>query len=1113
MSKTGQGLGKPLKGISSLASSLGSGLEDSIIDKISSGAVALTNVTITGGVIDGVTQGQDVPGPIFATTITSGSVTGTGYVIIFYGDTIGEYVSWNPTIGLWEISGDLSVTQTTDLGNIRISGNTISTTNVNGDIIFDPNGTGGLTIIGDVNQSTSIGNITFQSSDGYFSTNVNENISFTSTAGNFSTLTQEQQSLISNNGDITVQSGASKTVSSITLISTGATPIITTSSQHNLEVGDDLKFISTNSTPIIDGDYLVTEVVDDLNFKISPGFPVTVTGNSGSFTKNTDIYLTASNNINIPYDVKLTFGADTNYIMDSSSPLNEMNIVTNADINITPSADNDINIPDNIGLTFGDDVRKIESDGTDITLSSGSGIILSSTLSTISGNLTVNGATTDINSTNVTITDPIITLGEAVDDSKDRGIEFNYDDSGSKLGWFGYDDTDGYFTYYTNATNTSEVISGTLGNAKFATGTFTSINAPGGTITAGTIDTCNIYCESLLTLTGLTGIKLNAPSGQNVIIPQGTFLKFGETGSPSTVIYKEDSGDDLIIQSQGHIFLTPGTSAHDVIIPTNSALVLNGEGGSQQIESNSATEMTITSSSFLNLVQTAGGVRLTETLPLIFNQDETTKITGDSSNNLQVDSGNSINLIPNSGQVTIPVGKHIELGDPTDYIGSSALHAIVLNTSGTLSSNSTGNTSITSTAGDILLSPTGTSKNVILPQDKKIILGTSGEYIGSDLLNNLSIAANGSITTTASVNTDIISTSGYINLTPSSYVNIPYTKPLRFGSASENITGTSGNLTLNATSTNISGNLIVDGSTTTINSTTVTMDDPILTLGGNTVPIIDDNKDRGIEFRYYDVSAKLGYFGYDDTDGYFMYVPDATNTAEVISGALGNAKFAIGSFTSLNLNDGVISAVNEVSSNNNLTLTPGTSSDLVFNVDSGANVSIPPNVDLLFDGEDSKFYSDGTDLHVDVASPGRFLIDTDVVLDGDLTVTGSVNIVGGSTVNLTVQRFTVAGGANSDPNSSSNITFVSVSGAGVGSGTMTAASGVDGFLKQIVISSLASGTSYELLFPTGRYIDVSGTGIAKKMIFNCSGQSAQFVWDDTIGSYFLTQGGAEVVLA
>ena len=86
----------------------------------------------------------------------------------------------------------------------------------------------------------------------------------------------------------------------------------------------------------------------------------------------------------------------------------------------------------------------------------------------------------------------------------------------------------------------------------------------------------------------------------------------------------------------------------------------------------------------------------------------------------------------------------------------------------------------------------------------------------------------------------------------------------------------------------VTGNLVVNGTTTTVNSTTTTVDDPIFTLGGDTAPSSDDNKDRGIEFRYHTGSAaKVGYFGYDDSTGYFTYIPDATNNTEVFSGTQG----------------------------------------------------------------------------------------------------------------------------------------------------------------------------------------------------------------------------------
>ena len=119
-----------------------------------------------------------------------------------------------------------------------------------------------------------------------------------------------------------------------------------------------------------------------------------------------------------------------------------------------------------------------------------------------------------------------------------------------------------------------------------------------------------------------------------------------------------------------------------------------------------------------------------------------------------------------------------------------------------------------------------------------------------------------------------------------------------FGSA----TNTSGNLiiksgtttalTFDGANVTVAGDLTVNGTTTTVNSTTVTIDDPIFTLGGDSAPGSDDNKDRGIEFRYHTGSAaKVGFFGYDDSESAFTFIPDATNNSEVFSGTVGNVIF------------------------------------------------------------------------------------------------------------------------------------------------------------------------------------------------------------------------------
>ena len=112
------------------------------------------------------------------------------------------------------------------------------------------------------------------------------------------------------------------------------------------------------------------------------------------------------------------------------------------------------------------------------------------------------------------------------------------------------------------------------------------------------------------------------------------------------------------------------------------------------------------------------------------------------------------------------------------------------------------------------------------------------------------------------------------------------TENVTIGDATDVTVTTAGNLS-------VTGDLTVSGTTTTVNSTTITVDDPIFTLGGDTAPGSDDNKDRGIEFRWHNGSAaKLGFFGFDDSTGYFTFIPDASNSSEVFSGTQGTIDVA-----------------------------------------------------------------------------------------------------------------------------------------------------------------------------------------------------------------------------
>lgn len=88
----------------------------------------------------------------------------------------------------------------------------------------------------------------------------------------------------------------------------------------------------------------------------------------------------------------------------------------------------------------------------------------------------------------------------------------------------------------------------------------------------------------------------------------------------------------------------------------------------------------------------------------------------------------------------------------------------------------------------------------------------------------------------------------------------------------------------------VTGDLTVNGTTTTINSNVVTIEDPVIELGG---AIASETYDRGIKYNYHDGSAKAGFFGLDRSESVFTFYSDATFTAAnvVASGTIGNAKF------------------------------------------------------------------------------------------------------------------------------------------------------------------------------------------------------------------------------
>ena len=92
----------------------------------------------------------------------------------------------------------------------------------------------------------------------------------------------------------------------------------------------------------------------------------------------------------------------------------------------------------------------------------------------------------------------------------------------------------------------------------------------------------------------------------------------------------------------------------------------------------------------------------------------------------------------------------------------------------------------------------------------------------------------------------------------------------------------------------VTGSLIVNGTTTTVNSNTMTVDDPLIiigTSGGLPIAASDGDKDRGIVFNYYDAAGRTGFFGFDASTKEFVFQTRSTVSGEVVTGvSYGNVR-------------------------------------------------------------------------------------------------------------------------------------------------------------------------------------------------------------------------------
>jgi len=314
-----------------------------------------------------------------------------------------------------------------------------------------------------------------------------------------------------------------------------------------------------------------------------------------------------------------TISAGSNKITSVADPVADQDAATKAYVDAQVAADGAITDgTTSVAYGSGDTTTFSGTAGETTVVVSGSGGAPVITIGlpddvTIAGNLTVSGTTTTVDSTTTVLEDPVMRLGVSglgADAGKDRGIEFLYYDGSEKTGFFGWDNSADSFVLITDATNTSEVFSGTAGAATFGAVTGSSF----------TIGSASINEAELETIDGVTAGTVAASKALVVDANKDIATLRNVTISGSLIHGSVDLDGTDLAKLDG---ITDGTGA------ANKALVLDASSNVSTGGVVTATGFTIGSASIveLDLEQiediTAGTVAASKAVVVDANKDVT----------------------------------------------------------------------------------------------------------------------------------------------------------------------------------------------------------------------------------------------------------------------------------------------------------------------------------------------------------------------------------------------------------------------------------------------------------------------------------------------------------
>ena len=496
-----------------------------------------------------------------------------------------DHVSGTLTSGSALIVDSSSKIDIFNVDNIRLDSNTISTTDANGNLILNPNGSGEVQIQGNF---AVVGNISVSGTQSFTGQTTLQSVNVTDLTATRILFAGASGELV-DDADLTYNGTELHVVGSIlvdniqlngntiTATDTNGDIVITPNGTGNVSINTTQSLqipkglVGTRPTPASVGDGAIryNESTGRFEGTVSGAW----TGLGGVIDVDQDTYITAEEGSD---DDTLRFyaagvqeayvNASGLYITDQiTAPIGNFttaNIVT-ADITGNLEVDGTAIFNNGMSVSAGDVGI---ADNLNV---SGDANIDGNTI--IGGNLTVNGTTTTVESTVITLNDPVIKVGDgsiAAGDGLDRGVNFDWGNgSVVKTGFFGFDIQTQRFSFKPDSSASSEDYSSPWGDAQFndlyvagftTTGVTTLaglLNANGGIAVDGTAFTVadvtgNIVSAGTLNVAG--AVDFDSTLNVDGAVTHKSTTDFGSTGqmkitAAGVMTHGTINGADVII--------------------------------------------------------------------------------------------------------------------------------------------------------------------------------------------------------------------------------------------------------------------------------------------------------------------------------------------------------------------------------------------------------------------------------------------------------------------------------------------------------------------------------------------------------------------------------------